>query len=156
MTLLPGCALMPGLNLTKTIQKGKRDTRLCQCLRMHGIGIDIIEIARIERAVARWGEGFLHRIYTELELKLYGDKPSSLAARFAGKEAVIKALGTRARGIGWREIEIVSDSSGKPLVHLYGKAQNQAQDLSPDSIAISLSHSREYAIAFVISETRRD
>ena len=122
---------------------------------MHGIGIDIIEIARIERAIARWGGSFLHRIYTELELKLYGNKPSSLAARFAGKEAVIKALGTRARGIGWREIEILSDSSGKPLVHLYGKAQNQARDLGTDSITISLSHSREYAIALAITEPER-
>ena len=92
---------------------------------MHCIGIDIIEIARIERAIAQWGESFLHRIYTEPELKLCHKKPSSLAARFAGKEAVIKALGTRAKSIGWREIEILSDSSGKPLVHLYGKAQNK-------------------------------
>ena len=121
---------------------------------MYGIGIDIIEIARIERAIAQWGERFLHRIYTELELKLCCKKPSSLAARFAGKEAVIKALGTRGRSIGWRDIEISSDSSGKPLVHLYGEAQNQAKDSSTDSIAISLSHSREYAIAFVISETK--
>ena len=121
---------------------------------MYCIGIDIIEIARIERAIAKWGQSFLHRIYTELELKLFCKKPSSLAARFAGKEAVIKALGTRARGIGWKEIEILSDSSGKPLVHLYGKAQNQAKDLGPDSVTISLSHSKEYAIALVISETK--
>ena len=121
---------------------------------MYCIGIDIIETARIERAIAQWGGRFLNRIYTELELKLYGKKLSSLAARFAGKEAVIKAIGTRAKGIDWREIEILSDSSGKPLVHLHGKAQNQAEDLSPDSIAISLSHSKEYAIAFVISETK--
>jgi holo-[acyl-carrier protein] synthase len=122
---------------------------------MRGIGIDIIEIARIERAIAQRGESFLHRIYTELEIKLYGNKPSSLAARFAGKEAVIKALGARAKGICWKEIEILSDSNGKPLVHLHGKARNQAQDLGADNIAISLSHSKEYAIAFVISETKQ-
>ena len=61
---------------------------------MHYIGIDIIEIARIEKAIARWGEGFLHRVYTEPELKLCHKKSSSLAVRFAGKEAVIKAIAT--------------------------------------------------------------
>ena len=121
---------------------------------MHHIGVDIIEIARIEKAIAHWGEGFLHRVYTEPELKLCHKKPSSLAARFAGKEAVIKALGTKNKGIGWKEIEIVSDPNGQPVVHLYGRAQNQAKDLCLDKLAISLSHSREYAIAFVTSETK--
>ena len=121
---------------------------------MHCIGIDIIEIARIERAITRWGRSFLHRVYTDSELKLYHDKPSSLAARFAGKEAVVKALGTQNKGIGWREIEILSDPSGKPLVHLYGKAQNQANSLGLDKLVISLSHSKEYAIAFVVGEAK--
>jgi holo-[acyl-carrier protein] synthase len=76
---------------------------------MQYIGIDIIEIDRIERAIARWGEQFLHRVYTDSELRLSRKKPSSLAARFAGKEAVIKALGTQTKGIGWRDIEILSD-----------------------------------------------
>ena len=120
---------------------------------MHYIGIDIIEIARIKRAIARWGESFLQRVYTEPELSLYQEKPSSLAVRFAGKEAVIKALGTKNKGIAWREIEILPDSSGKPLVHLYGKAQNEASGLGLAQLAISLSHSKEYAIAFVIGET---
>ena len=121
---------------------------------MHYIGIDIIEIARIKKAIARWGEGFLHRVYTEPELKLYHQKPLSLAARFAGKEAVIKAFGTQNKGISWREIEILSDPSGKPLVHLQGKAQNQANSLGLARLAISLSHSKEYAIALVTGETR--
>jgi len=120
---------------------------------MHCIGVDIVEIARIERAIARWGEGFLQRIYTDLELSLYRKKPSSLAARFAGKEAVIKALGTQNKGVRWRDIEILSDPGGKPLVHLYGKAWNQASTLGLSNFAISLSHSREYAIAFVVGET---
>ena len=121
---------------------------------MHYIGIDIIEIARIKRAIARWGESFLQRVYTEPELSLCQEKPSSLAVRFAGKEAVIKALGTKNKGITWREIEILPDSSGKPLVHLYGKAQNEASGLGLDKLAISLSHSKEYAIALVIGETK--
>jgi len=120
---------------------------------MHNIGVDIIEIARIEKAIARWGGSFLRRIYTDPELRLCGNKPSSLAARFAGKEAVIKALGIQKKGIGWREIEILSDPSGKPSVYLYGKAQSQANGLGLAKFAISLSHSKEYAIAFVASET---
>jgi len=120
---------------------------------MHYIGIDIIEIARIEKAIAHWRKSFLQRIYTAPELSLYDKKPSSLAARFAGKEAVMKALGTPGKGVIWREIEILSDSSGQPLVHLYGKAQNQANSLGLDSLTISLSHSREYAVAFVIGES---
>ena len=118
------------------------------------IGIDIIEITRIKKAIARWGATFLHRVYTEPELRLYRNKPSSLAVRFAGKEAIIKTLGTQTNGIAWREIEILSDSSGKPFVHLYGKAQNQANSLGLDNFAISLSHSKEYAIALVAGETR--
>ncbi|MFC1992803.1 holo-ACP synthase [Chloroflexota bacterium] len=119
---------------------------------MHYIGTDIIEIARIEQAISHWGESFLHRVYTDPELKLYQNQPSSLAARFAGKEAVIKAIGQPSGGINWREIEIVSDPDGKPLVNLYGKAQNQAASLGIRELAISLSHSKENAIAFVIGE----
>lgn len=121
---------------------------------MNYIGIDIIEIARIRRAIARWGEHFLRRVYTEPELRLCQKSSSSLAARFAGKEAIIKALDTQTKGISWQEIEILATPSGKPLVHLYGKAKDQANDLGLDKLAISLSHSREYAIAFVVGETR--
>jgi len=121
---------------------------------MNYIGIDIIEIARIEKAISRWGESFLHRVYTDPELELYHNKPSSLATRFAGKEAVIKALGPQIKGISWREIEILSDPGGKPSVHLYGEAQNRADSLGLDKLAISLSHSKEYAIALVAGETK--
>ena len=121
---------------------------------MQHIGVDIIEIARIERAIARWGKSFLRRVYTEPELKLYHQKPWSLAARFAGKEAVIKALGIPPKGVSWKEIEILSDPDGKPLVHLYGKVQQQANKLGLDHLAISLSHSKEYAIALVVGETK--
>ena len=120
---------------------------------MQYVGIDIIEIARIKKAIAHWGENFLHRVYTELELRLCRKKPSRLAGRFAGKEAVMKALGTGAKGISWREIEIRAEPSGKPVVHLYGKAQDKADELGLDKLAISLSDSREYAIASVIGET---
>ncbi len=121
---------------------------------MQYIGIDIIEIARIKKAIAHWGDRFLQRVYTDPELKLYHKKPSSLAARFAGKEAVIKTLGKHAKGITWKEIEILSDPSGQPVVHLYGKAQKQANGLGLDHLAISLSHSRDYAIACIVSESK--
>ena len=121
---------------------------------MNYIGVDIIEIARIQRAINRWGASFLHRIYTEPELRLCRQKPARLATRFAGKEAVMKALGTGTKGISWREIEILAEPSGKPVVHIYGKAQEKANSLGLDKLAISLSDSKEYAIAFVISGTR--
>jgi len=121
---------------------------------MNYIGVDIIEISRIENAVSRWGETFLRRLYTESELKLYHDKPSSLAARFAGKEAVIKALGPQIKGISLKEIEILSDPDGQPSVKLYGEAQKRANSLGLDKLVISLSHSREHAIAFVVGEAK--
>ncbi len=122
---------------------------------MHYVGIDIIEIARIEGAVKDWGERFLHRICTEAELRLCQQKPERLAVRFAGKEAVMKAIGTGAKGISWKEIEILAEPSGKPVVHLYGKARGKADSLGLDKLAISLSHSREYAVAFVVGEVNK-
>ena len=121
---------------------------------MNHIGVDIIEIARIREAISRWKERFLHRVFTDAELGLYREEPSSLAARFAAKEAVWKAIGNSNRGIGWKDIEILSEPDGKPSVRLYGKARNQADSLSLNNLAISLSHSREYAIAFIIGETK--
>jgi holo-[acyl-carrier protein] synthase len=120
---------------------------------MHCIGIDIIEIPRIEKAISRWGEGFLHRVYTEPELRLYRKKFPSLAARFAAKEAVIKALG-KSTSVSLKEIEVLSEPSGKPLVNLYGKTQEQARDMGLYGFAISLSHSKEYAVAMVSGETK--
>lgn len=121
---------------------------------MQRTGIDIIEIARIQEAMDRWGERFLQRIYTEPELRQCRQKPPRLAIRFSGKEAVMKALGTGVKGIGWREIEILTEPSGQPLVHLHGKARKKAEELGLEPLAISLSHSREYAIACVVGETR--
>jgi len=121
----------------------------------HCIGVDIIEIGRIKEAVDRWGDTFLRRIYTGPELARYREKPSSLAARFACKEAVMKLLGTGRRGVHWREIETISLPGGKPRVILYGRALSLAGDMGIKEIAVSLSHSREYAIASVsaVAET---
>ena len=120
---------------------------------MHSLGVDIIEISRIERAMQRFGKRFLHRVYTDTELRVCRNKPSRLASRFAAKEAVMKTLGTGVRGVGWREIEIIHDPKGKPLVSLCGKARSRAEELGLGELAISLSDSREYAVACVVGET---
>ena len=118
---------------------------------MQQVGIDIIEIARIGRALERWGQGFLERVYTEPELRRYGGNVSSLAARFSGKEAVIKVLSSRS--IGLKDIEIISGAGGKPAVRLYGRAQRRANQMGFSYLAVSLSHCREYACACVVGET---
>ena len=121
---------------------------------MHYVGVDIVAIARVERAMAHWGEQFLQRVYTDAELELCRGRASSLAARFAGKEAVIKALGGLSEGFRWREIEILSDPRGKPLVSLYGSMQGRAARLGLGNLAISLSDCEEYAVAFVVGGDR--
>jgi holo-[acyl-carrier protein] synthase len=121
---------------------------------MHCIGVDIVEIARLEEAIARHGEAFLKRIYTDSELKLYRKKLPSLAARFAAKEAVVKALGNPAKDISLKEIEVLSGPGGQPLVNLYGRTQQQAKGMGLDELAVSLSHSKEYAVAFVSGDTK--
>lgn len=113
-------------------------------------GIDIIEISRIGKAVDSWGERFLNRIYTPDELAYCKNRKPELAARFAGKEAVMKALGTGHVGISPRDIEILSSEKGVPIVHLTGNAKVRAGEIGLDNLVISLSHSRDYAIASVI------
>ncbi|MBN1368315.1 MAG: holo-ACP synthase [Dehalococcoidales bacterium] len=117
---------------------------------MQHIGTDIIEISRIDKAIDRWGNRFLRRVYTARELKLYRKQPASLAARFAAKEAVMKALDTPNRGIGFRHIEIIADSNGRPVVQLYGPAKILIEKKGINNLEVSLSHSRENAIAVAI------
>jgi len=117
---------------------------------LHRIGVDIIEISRIDGALGRFGDRFLQRIYTGPEIALCKDRPNRLAARFAAKEAVMKALGTGVSGVSWREIEVLSNPSGEPQIQLYGKARIIADSLGLDEFAVSLSHSKEYAVASVI------
>lgn len=117
---------------------------------MNCVGIDMIEMERIEAAVKKGGERFLRRIYTESELIICGGSTLSLSCRFAGKEAVMKALGTGVKGVGWREIEILADNLGKPVVRLYGRAKDRAAELNLKEFSISLSDTRQFAIAVVI------
>lgn len=114
------------------------------------IGIDLIEIPRIRRAVSRWGDRFLSKIFTKPEQELYRDKIDSLAVRFAGKEAAIKAMGLAGRVV-WREIEILSEPDGKPRINLYGYALEKACELRLSQLEISLSHSKGNAIAIVFA-----
>ena len=111
------------------------------------LGVDIIEISRIETAVARWGDAFLDRVYTPAEKDKYRHRPESLAARFAAKEAVVKALGIRE--LVYRDIEIVSEPGDRPEIRLCGRARSIATDIGIGELAVSLSHSRDYAVAMV-------
>ena len=122
---------------------------------MQRVGVDIIEIARVRDIVERWGDRFLRRIYTGSELTYARRRAPQLAARFASKEAVMKLLGTGIRGVGWREVEVVRQRGGAPSVVLHGRALLRAQRLGLGAIALSISHSREYAVAFVVGEADR-
>jgi len=114
------------------------------------IGVDIIEIERVESAIKQWGERFLSRIYTETELRTCRDRLASLASRFAAKEAVMKVLGTGGIGIGWREIEILTSVDGRPSVKLYGQALNKAAELNLKEVSVSLSDSKQHVVAIAI------
>lgn len=118
---------------------------------MHSVGVDAVEIDRIARSLERFGERFLRRVYTEKEVFFCRGRVPELAARFAAKEAISKALGTGIRGIVWREMEILPDSRGKPLVYLHGRAASRAVELGLAEFEVSLTHARELAIAVVVA-----
>lgn len=117
-----------------------------------GIGTDIVEISRISRAVRR--SRFVERVFTEAERKycLSRARPEEhFAGRFAAKEAVLKALGTGKRGIAWTEVEILPTRDGSPRVCLRGRAAEVARQKGIKEVLVSLSHSREYAVAYAVS-----
>ena len=115
-------------------------------------GVDIIEIHRIKQVLDRYGERFLNRLFTPNEIDYCRGRTPNLAGRFAAKEATMKALGTGARGVSWKDIEVVRADSGAPSVKLYGRAENRAERLHVGEISVSISHSREYAVAFVVAQ----
>ncbi len=122
-------------------------------------GVDLVDIPRIERALDRFGDKFLARVYTSDEVRYSRGRPAELAARFAAKEAVAKALGVGMRvlsptGIGWLEVETLNEMSGKPYVILHGRARTLAEAQGLTEWAVSLSHDSGLAIAFVVA-TRR-
>ncbi len=114
-------------------------------------GVDLVEIERIESMIARHGSRFLERVYTPRELAEVKRSPSSLAARFAAKEAVSKALETGIGAIAWQEVEILRGPDRQPVLHLNGEAARLAGELGLRSWSLSLSHTRHHAIAFVVA-----
>lgn len=115
-------------------------------------GIDMIECGRIATGIERFGERFLDRFFTESERGDCQDNPRRLAARFAGKEAVGKALGTGIGDMRWVDIEIrVDDPRGRPRLILHGEAKALADELGLSEWDISLSHTDELAIALVVA-----
>jgi holo-[acyl-carrier protein] synthase len=116
-------------------------------LELAELGIDIIKVARIRDALARFGPRFSARVLTPAEQGYVRDRPETLAGRWAAKEAVSKVLGLGVRGIGWREIEIERLPTGQPAVRLHDRAERRAEQLGMVRIAVSISHESDYAVA---------
>ena len=122
-----------------------------------GTGIDICEVPRIRAVFERFGERFLKRVFTEAEI-LYADRKANrferYAARFAAKEAGMKAIGTGwRRGVRWRDFEVVNLPSGKPTLTFHGKAREFAERLKVTNVALSMTHTKAQAMASVVLET---
>jgi holo-[acyl-carrier protein] synthase len=122
-------------------------------------GIDIVEISRLSQAFDRRGERFRNRIFTAEEISYCEGRSSrmeSYAARFAAKEAAMKALGTGwGEGVGWRDIEVVRSAVGAPSLRFHGRALECLKHLGADCAHLSLSHSRDIAVAQVILEGKK-
>ena len=125
-----------------------------------GTGIDIVNIERIESLMARWGDLFLGRVFTEREIVWCQQRtrpPECFAIRFAAKEAFLKAIGLGLReGIYWTDIEVENDPTGKPLLSLHRKAKEVLENCGVSKALLTLSHDRPYAVAHVILEGRHD
>ncbi|HID95397.1 MAG TPA: holo-[acyl-carrier-protein] synthase [Candidatus Latescibacteria bacterium] len=114
------------------------------------IGIDLVEVDRIQAAAEKWGDKFLQRIFTEQETGYClarSDSYGSLAVRFAAKEAVAKATGLEMSGMRWRDVEVVNDKRGRPQVVLHGKARKMVGE---KEVLLSMSHAGKYAIAVAV------
>lgn len=113
-------------------------------------GTDIIEISRFKDACCRYPR-IVQRLFTSRELQQsFADREASLAARFAGKEAVLKALGTGLSGLSWHDIEIINNEKGEPIVYLSAKARDIALTRGAGEVRVSLSHSKDLAVAFAV------
>jgi holo-[acyl-carrier protein] synthase len=123
---------------------------------IRGIGVDIVKVDRIEKAVERWGHRFLERIFTAAEIERCQKRArpaQCLALRFAAKEAFAKALGLGMReGLRWRDIEVVHDNFGKPDLLLHNQAQRLLETVEASRTWLSLSDERESALAVVVLE----
>lgn len=121
-----------------------------------GSGVDLAEVDRIEAAVARHGDRFLNRILTPAEHAYVSRKANvfeRVAARFAAKEAGMKAIGTGwRRGVGWHDFEVANLPSGKPTLLLHGVAFQVAESLKVKTVTLSMTHTKQYGLAFVLLE----
>ncbi len=119
-----------------------------------GMGVDIIEIYRMRDAIKKWGDSFLTKIFTPREIKYSTARrfaPQHFAARFAAKEAVVKAFGEPIKHpIRWTEIEVLNDEEGKPMIEFHNDALRLKKKKKVGKVVVSMSHSENYAIANVI------
>jgi holo-[acyl-carrier protein] synthase len=118
---------------------------------VRGVGLDLVEVHRVETLVARWGDRFLDRIFTPLEVELCRNQTPRLAGRLAVKEAVLKALGIGLRLGKWRDIEVGRDSLGAPVVTLNGRLAETARMRGIDRFAVTITHTRDLALAMVLA-----
>jgi holo-[acyl-carrier protein] synthase len=117
-------------------------------------GVDLVEIERVGRAYRRRPQALLRRLFSaeeQAELRVRSNRIRHLAVRFAAKEAVFKVLGLGIGSLAWTEVEILSLPTGEPFVRLSGRAREQAKRLGMEEIAVSLSHSKEYAVAQAVA-----
>lgn len=114
-------------------------------------GVDVIEVERVQDAILRHGERFLNRVFTPAELADCAGRVESLAARFAAKEAAAKALGRGIGDVAWQEIEVIGDEAHAPQMRLHGEAARIALEQGLHVWSVSLSHTREFAMAFVVA-----
>ncbi len=114
------------------------------------VGIDLIEIDRIARAQARWGHRFLARVFTPREQADAAGSAASLAGRFAAKEATVKALGVGIGPVSWPEVEVAVGERGRPVLRLRGAAQGFAAELGLTQAEVSISDTKDHAVAVVI------
>ena len=121
-----------------------------------GCGIDLVKIERIEKIIKKWGDNFTSRVFTLLEReyceKKKGNKYQSYAGRFAAKEALLKSLGLGLRGVNWKEIEIENNELGQSIIETSGKLKKIASEKGVSKYFITISHTKDYAIAQVILE----
>jgi holo-[acyl-carrier protein] synthase len=124
-----------------------------------GTGVDIIEIERVRDAIDKWGDGFLARIFTRREIEYSNSRRLAhqhFAARFAAKEAVIKAFGEpKKHPLNWNDIEVMNDSQGKPVITFHNDALKLKKRKKVTDVIVSLSHSKDYAIANAILLKKR-
>src|SRR2546421_9471785 len=122
-----------------------------------GSGIDIAEVPRVAKAVARFGDRFVRRVFTDGEIRYCDSKANRVeryAARFAAKEAAMKALGTGwNHGVRWRDVEVVRPRGQRPTIKFHGQAATFAEKLHAKNVALSITHTSEQALAHVILES---